>query len=178
MRFLMMHAQQFALYATRSAEDARILTEQFVRDGEKVVVAVGGDGTLNTVVQALAGSSTALGVLPAGTMNVFARELGIPFNNLKKSLDVFNRGFIKEVDLFEANGHAFMQMAGIGLDAQVIENTDLGAKKVFGPLAYLMAGMKVLGDHPPQNTGYLRRRSGRRGGLCICWKWRALWWSA
>jgi len=150
MRFLMTHAQQFALYATRSVADAQALTEQFVRDGEKVVVAAGGDGTLNAVVQALAGSSTALGILPAGTMNVFARELGLPFNSLKKSLEVLERGFIKEIDLFEANGHAFMQMAGIGLDAQVIEETDLGAKKVFGPLAYLMAGVRVLGDHPPK----------------------------
>ena len=150
LRFLMSHAQQFALYATRSVEDAQSLTEQFVRDGEKIVVAAGGDGTLNAVVQALAGSSTALGVLPAGTMNVFAREMGLPFNSLKKSLEVLNAGYIKEIDLFEANGHAFMQMAGIGFDAQVIEETALGSKKVFGPMAYLMSAVRVLGETPPK----------------------------
>lgn len=150
LRFLMMHAQSFGLYASRSLEDARELTKKFVDDGEPVVVAAGGDGTLNGVVQALAGTETALGVLPAGTMNVFARELGLPYNSLKKSLEVLDAGFIKEVDLFEANGHAFMQMAGIGFDAQVIEETDLGTKKVFGPMAYLMAAVRVLGDTPPK----------------------------
>jgi len=113
------------------------------------VVAAGEDGTLNGVVQALTGSTTALGILPAGTMNVFARELGIPYNSLKKSLQVLDDGHIKEIDLFEMNGHAFMQMAGVGFDAQVIEETDLGVKKVLGPMAYIMAAVKVLGDNPP-----------------------------
>lgn len=146
----MSHAQWFVLYASRSAEDATELAAKLAADGEPVVVAAGGDGTLNAVVQGLAGSHTALGVLPAGTMNVFARELGLPFNSLKKSLQVLEQGFIKEVDLFEANGHAFVQMAGIGFDAQVIEETPLEQKKIFGPMAYVMAAMKVLGDKPPK----------------------------
>ena len=146
----MSHAQWFVLYASRSAEDATELAAKLAADGEPVVVAAGGDGTLNAVVQGLAGSHTALGVLPAGTMNVFARELGLPFNSLKKSLQVLEEGFIKEVDLFEANGHAFVQMAGIGFDAQVIEETPLEQKKIFGPMAYVMAAMKVLGDKPPK----------------------------
>ena len=150
LRFLMSHAQWFVLYASRSAEDATELAAKLAADGEPVVVAAGGDGTLNAVVQGLAGSHTALGVLPAGTMNVFARELGLPFNSLKKSLQVLEEGFIKEVDLFEANGHAFVQMAGIGFDAQVIEETPLEQKKIFGPMAYVMAAMKVLGDKPPK----------------------------
>lgn len=150
LRFLMSHAQWFVLYASRSAEDATELAAKLAADGEPVVVAAGGDGTLNAVVQGLAGSHTALGVLPAGTMNVFARELGLPFNSLKKSLQVLEQGFIKEVDLFEANGHAFVQMAGIGFDAQVIEETPLEQKKIFGPMAYVMAAMKVLGDKPPK----------------------------
>ena len=146
----MSHAQWFALYASRSAEDATELAAKLAADGESIVVAAGGDGTLNAVVQGLAGTNTALGVLPAGTMNVFARELGLPFNSLKKSFDVLKAGFVKEVDLFEANGHAFVQMAGIGFDAQVIEETNLETKKIFGPMAYVMAAMKVLGDKPPK----------------------------
>ncbi|MEJ6571298.1 MAG: diacylglycerol kinase family lipid kinase [Akkermansiaceae bacterium] len=150
LRFLMSHAQWFALYASRSAEDATELAAKLAADGEPVVVAAGGDGTLNAVVQGLAGTSTALGVLPAGTMNVFARELGLPFNSLKKSFNVLEEGFVKEVDLFEVNGHAFVQMAGVGFDAQVIKETNLETKKIFGPMAYVMAAMKVLGDTPPK----------------------------
>lgn len=150
LRFLMANAQRFALYASRSAEDATELAATFAERGEPVVIAAGGDGTLNAVVQGLAGSSTALGILPAGTMNVFARELGIPHTSLKKSLGVLDEMHVKEVDLFELNGHAFMQMAGVGFDAQVIEETTWETKKVFGPLAYLMSAVKVLGEKPPK----------------------------
>lgn len=150
MRFLMAHAQSFTLYASRSAEDAMELAADLAERGEPVVVAAGGDGTLNAVVQGLTGSSTALGVLPAGTMNVFARELGLPFTSLRKSLDVLSQEYVKEVDLFEVNGHAFVQMAGVGFDAQVIEETTWETKKVLGPLAYLMSAVRVLGEKPPK----------------------------
>ena len=83
-------------------------------------------------------------------MNVFARELGFPFTSLRKSLDVLDRGFVKKVDLYEANGRAFVQMAGIGFDAQVIEETTWETKKVFGPMAYLMSAVRVLGEKPPK----------------------------
>lgn len=144
------HATRFALHATSSAEEARELASMFARDGEAVVIAAGGDGTLNAVVQGLAGSGTALGVLPAGTMNVFARELGIPFDNLPRAFEVIEAGRIQEIDLFEANGVPFVQMAGVGFDAMVIEETTWESKKVLGPLAYLLAAVKVLGESPPR----------------------------
>lgn len=143
------HATRFALHATSSADEARELASKFAQDGEPVVVAAGGDGTLNAVVQGLAGSQTALGVLPAGTMNVFARELGIPFDNLNRAFEVIEAGKIHEIDLFEANGVPFVQMAGVGFDAMVIEETTWESKKMLGPLAYLLAAVKVLGESPP-----------------------------
>jgi YegS/Rv2252/BmrU family lipid kinase len=146
----MEHATRFVLYATSGADEARELAAKFAADGEPVVVAAGGDGTLNAVVSGLAGSHTALGVLPAGTMNVFARELGIPFASLPKAFDVINRGNVREVDLFEANGSPFLQMAGVGFDAKVIEETTWESKKMLGPLAYLLAAVKVLGEKPPR----------------------------
>ncbi len=150
LRFLMNHANRFALYATNHAGEARELAARFAAAGEPVVIAAGGDGTLNEVVNGLAGSRTILGVLPAGTMNVFAREMGIPFDSLEKAFQVIERGFVKEVDLFEANGSLFVQMAGVGFDAMVIEETTWEAKKKFGPLAYLLAAVKVLGETPPK----------------------------
>ncbi len=150
LRFLMSHASRFAMYATSHAGEARDLAARFARDGEPVVIAAGGDGTLNEVVSGLAGSKTILGVLPAGTMNVFAREMGIPFDSLEKAFLVIERGFVRDVDLFEANGSPFVQMAGVGFDALVIEETTWESKKMLGPLAYLLAGVKVLGEKPPK----------------------------
>ncbi len=150
LRFLMDHANRFAMYATNHAGEARDLAARFAKEGEPVVIAAGGDGTLNEVVSGLAGSETILGVLPAGTMNVFAREMGIPFDSLERAFMVIERGFVRDVDLFEANGSPFMQMAGVGFDARVIEETTWESKKMLGPLAYLLAGMKVLGAKPPK----------------------------
>jgi len=149
-RFLMEHANRFALFATNHGDEARTLAAKFAADGEPVVIAAGGDGTLNAVVKGLAGSQTALGVLPAGTMNVFARELGIPFDHLEHSFQVIEQGFIREVDLFLANGSPFVQMAGVGFDALVIEETTWESKKKLGPLAYLLSAVKVLGEKPPK----------------------------
>jgi len=150
LRFLMSHANRFALFATNHSGEARELAAKFAEAGEPVVIAAGGDGTLNEVVNGLAGSRTLLGLLPAGTMNVFAREMGIPFDSLEQALEVIDRGLVREVDLFEANGSPFAQMAGVGIDAMVIEETTWESKKRFGPLAYLLAAVKVLGDRPPR----------------------------
>lgn len=160
LRFLMSHANRFALYATNHGDEARTLARRFAEEGEPVVIAAGGDGTLNAVVKGLAGSGTALGVIPAGTMNVFARELGIPFDQLPKSFDVIERGHVREIDLFEANRAPFIQMAGVGFDAMVIEETTWESKKVLGPLAYLLAAVKVLGEKPPKMEVICR--DGRR----------------
>ncbi|MDP3849736.1 MAG: diacylglycerol kinase family lipid kinase [Luteolibacter sp.] len=149
LRFLMKHANRFALYATDHAGEARDLAAGFAARGEPVVIAAGGDGTLNEVVSGLAGSATVLGVLPAGTMNVFAREMGIPFDSLERAFVVIEAGHMLDIDLFEANGAPFVQMAGVGFDARVIEETTWEAKKMLGPLAYLLAAVKVLGEKPP-----------------------------
>jgi diacylglycerol kinase (ATP) len=150
LRFLMGHANRFAMYATNHAGEARELAARFAAAGEPVVIAAGGDGTLNEVVRGLAGTPTILGVLPAGTMNVFAREMGIPFDSFERALAIIEHGHIREIDLFEANGCPFVQMAGVGFDAQVIEETTWESKKMLGPLAYLVAAVKVLGERPPK----------------------------
>jgi YegS/Rv2252/BmrU family lipid kinase len=149
LRFLMQHANRFALYATDHAGEAQELAARFAAQGEPVVIAAGGDGTLNEVVRGLAGTATILGVLPAGTMNVFAREMGIPCDSLERAFAVIESGCVREIDLFEANGSPFVQMAGVGFDARVIEETSWESKKMLGPLAYLLAAVKVLGEKPP-----------------------------
>jgi len=150
LKFLERNEDRFEMFATEYAGNACELAKRFAEEKRHTVVAAGGDGTLNEVVQGLAGSNTICGVLPGGTMNVFAREMGIPFDSLDKALEVIDSGQIREVDLFEANGSPFVQMAGVGIDAQVIEETKWESKKRLGPLAYLLSAVKVLGDKPPK----------------------------
>jgi diacylglycerol kinase family enzyme len=76
--------------------------------------------------------------------------MGIPFDSLERAFAVIEAGHIREVDLFEANGSPFVQMAGVGFDARVIEETTWESKKALGPLAYLLAAVKVLGETPPK----------------------------
>lgn len=149
-RFIMESAPRFAIYATRSAGEAEELARAFAKNNEPVVIAAGGDGTLNEVVRGLIGSNTALGILPTGTMNVFARELGVPVDApLEAAMQVIDEGSVVDVDLFEMNDAPFVQMSGIGFDAQVIEETPREMKKALGPLSYLLSAVKVLGDRPP-----------------------------
>ncbi len=151
-RFIMDHAGRFAIYASNSGAEAEELAAAIADAGEPVVVAAGGDGTLNAVVKGLAGKRTALGILPTGTMNVFARELGLPVDQLKLAFDVIDKGEKVDVDLFSMNNAPFVQMAGVGFDAQIIEETKWEMKKALGPLAYLISAVKVLGDKPPKMT--------------------------
>lgn len=167
-QFLMEHANRFALYATNSGEEAVELAKRFAAEEEPVVIAAGGDGTLNAVVSGLAGSRTALGVIPAGTMNVFARELGISTTSLPKALEVIEKGLVREIDLFSANGSPFVQMAGIGFDAMVIEETKWERKKMLGPLAYLLSAVKVLGEKPPLMEVVTSEGRREKGVAVLC----------
>jgi diacylglycerol kinase (ATP) len=134
---------------TESSGDARQLAAQAARDGFRVVVAAGGDGTVNEVANGLAGSTAALGVLPMGTMNVFAKEHGIPAQ-LEAALAVIRAGTTREIDLAMANDAHFIQLAGVGLDAQVVKETNWESKKRLGALSYLISAAQVASRTPPK----------------------------
>lgn len=134
---------------TSEAGEAREFARQAVQQGVATVVAAGGDGTVNEVVNGIAGSDVALGLLPIGTMNVFAAELGIPANDLRKCWEIIEAGHTRRVDLPQAGGHAFVQLAGIGFDAQIVKETDWDFRKNFGPLSYLVTATQIASRHPP-----------------------------
>jgi YegS/Rv2252/BmrU family lipid kinase len=136
---------------TKKAGDARELAAWAVANGFRTVVAAGGDGTINEVVNGLAGSDVALGVLPVGTMNVFAAELGLP-GDLKGAWQVIREGFTRRIDLARANDHYFVQLAGVGLDAQALEMTTWEAKRQLGPLSYLVSAAQIAARKPPKLT--------------------------
>jgi diacylglycerol kinase (ATP) len=123
-------------------QDATALTREAVADGCDVVIAVGGDGTINEVIQALTGTDTALGVLPVGTGNVWAREVGIP-SDLRRAVTVLREGWLRRVDVGMAGERFFLLMAGVGYDALVTRNTGSDSKRKLGILAYLVSGITV-----------------------------------
>ena len=155
---------QCAFKATTAPGDARRLAAEAVRDGFDLIAAAGGDGTLNEVVNGIGDAPDGfararLGVLPLGTVNVFARELKIPLR-IEGSWDVLRHGREQRIDLpradFSENGIAqrryFCQLAGAGLDARAIELVDWQHKKQVGKLAYVIAGLKALSEKKPAIT--------------------------
>jgi lipid kinase, YegS/Rv2252/BmrU family len=134
---------------TRSAGDAKNIAARAVRQGFRTIVAAGGDGTVNEVLNGIGGSDVTLGILPVGTMNVFALELGIPGNHLEKAWDVIERGETREIDLPMANDEYFVQLAGVGLDAEVVRQTTPDFKKALGPVSYVISLAQVAARKPP-----------------------------
>jgi len=137
------------LRTTTAPGDARAVAEQAVGEGFTTVVAAGGDGTVNDVVNGIAGSGVTLGVLPVGTMNVFAAELGIP-SDLEAAWSVILGGHTRKIDLVRANTRYFVQLAGVGLDAQVVQETSWNFKKNFGPLSYVISAAQIAARKPPR----------------------------
>jgi diacylglycerol kinase (ATP) len=141
-------APEAEIFLTTMAGDARRLAAEAVTEGFRNVVAAGGDGTVNEVVNGLAGSSVNLGVLPVGTMNVFAKEHGLPAG-LAAAWAIIQEGRIREIDLAAANGAHFIQLAGIGLDAQIVKETPWESKKTLGPMSYLLSAAAIAVRTPP-----------------------------
>jgi len=127
------------LRLTREAGDASRLVRQAVAQKIDVVIAAGGDGTINEIIQELAGSETALGVLPFGTVNVWARETSIPLD-ISGAREVLLNGVRRHVDLGKVNDRYFLLMAGIGFDADVANAIEKKPIKRLGVLGYLLVG--------------------------------------
>jgi YegS/Rv2252/BmrU family lipid kinase len=135
---------------TSRSGEAETLARRAADEGFERIVAAGGDGTIHEVVNGLAGTEAALGLLPMGTMNVFATELGLPTHDLGLCWDIIENGNTRLVDLPNANDKYFAQLAGVGLDAQVVKETSLALKRSFGPLSYLIQAAQIAARVPPR----------------------------
>jgi YegS/Rv2252/BmrU family lipid kinase len=130
--------------------EAEALARRAVEVGFTRIVAAGGDGTVSQVANGLVGSHATLGVLPMGSVNVFAMELGLPLHNLQRCWDIIEDTNVRLVDLPSANGKYFVQLGGVGLDAQVVKETSLAFKRSFGPLSYLISATHIAARQPPK----------------------------
>lgn len=131
------------LQPTNGPGDGRCLARQAAANGYELVVAAGGDGTINEVVNGLVGSQTMLATLPLGTMNVWARELGLPLQP-RAAAQTMLAWSPRTIDLGRAGDRYFLLMAGIGFDAAITANVRPDEKRRFGALAYVVRGIKEV----------------------------------
>jgi len=155
-------SHQCTLKPTTAVGSGQTLAAEAVREGLETVVAAGGDGTLNEVLNGICAEPegtkrTRLAVLPLGTVNVFAKELNLP-TRFKEAWRIIEAAKETVIDLpfaeFSLNGlpqkRYFAQMAGAGWDSRAVELVNLEQKKRIGGLAYVVAGLKALRGRMPQ----------------------------
>ena len=143
-------ARDCVFCATTYTGEAEAMARRGVAEGFEKIVAAGGDGTINEVVNGLAESGTTLGLLPIGTMNVFATELGLPTHDLELCWEIVKGDSTRAIDLPKANQKFFVQLAGVGLDAQVVKETSSQLKRNFGPLSYVISALQIAARKPPK----------------------------
>lgn len=138
-------------------------TREAIEAGCSVVVAVGGDGTVREVAETLRDTGVSMGIVPQGSGNVLCRNLGIPLTNLDDQLKGIFSGTNRLIDvgivnITRADGkvteHAFLVLAGMGLDARTIKYTKKELKKRFGWLAYVDAGVRTMLKDSPLRIHY------------------------
>ena len=125
------------------------LARNAAKSGSDMVVAVGGDGTINEIGQGLIGSQTALGVIPAGSGNGFARNMDIPLKQ-KLAIEALLKPQFHKIDVGKINKDYFFNVAGAGLDAVISDMFD--GVKMRGPVPYFVIGVREFFRYHPQNV--------------------------
>jgi len=153
--YLVSRGLDVRLETTNAPGDATRIAHNAANNGTSDVVVVGGDGTINEAIQGMAGTKARLAIIPRGTGNVLARELGLPLES-EKAADVVIRSKTREVHFGVAidertdTRRYFLLMAGIGLDASVVTNVQPSLKKRFGKAAFWLSGLSHLANWSPR----------------------------
>lgn len=132
---------------TNAPGHAAEISRKAAADGLEIVVAVGGDGTVNETATGLVGTSTTLGIVPAGSGNGLARHLKIPMN-AKRAIDVINQGTSIRIDTATINDQLFVNLAGVGFDASVAKKFAVAGKRGFS--TYLRITTSSYKDYEPR----------------------------
>lgn len=144
---------------TQKEGDGVLLAQQLVERGAQIVAAYGGDGTISEVATGLAGSKTALAILPGGTGNVLTYEFGIPRDLVSAAQLLVSTHEIRVVDLGVIGNRKFLLRAGMGFEAMTVERTPRKLKDRFGLLAYGIGGLQALIESRP--TKYRLKLDGQ-----------------
>ncbi|MEO5931143.1 MAG: diacylglycerol kinase family protein [Candidatus Kapaibacterium sp.] len=136
-----------------SGEEITSLAKRALADGCTMIVAGGGDGTINAVASLVVGTGTVLGVLPFGTLNHFAKDLGIP-PDLDQAVDILANGTARLVDVGEVNGRIFLNNSSIGLYPNIVKHREMQQERLGRSkwVALAWATMTMLGRYPRFNV--------------------------
>lgn len=132
---------------TAAPGHATTLASEAVQAGQQLVVAVGGDGTVNEVARALVGTDAVLGIIPCGSGNGLARHLHIPMNP-RKAIEILNQGRIRKIDTLTVNGTPCFCTAGVGYDAFVSE--EYAKEPTRGLVTYVRKAVENWFDYTPE----------------------------
>jgi diacylglycerol kinase (ATP) len=144
---------QYPLWLETTPDDPGVaMTARAVEEQVDLVLGAGGDGTIRVICSGLAGTGIPFGLIPAGTGNLLARNIGIPLDE-SAALDVAFEGLDKPIDLVRmvvdgSTTHHFAVMAGIGIDAVIMQGTNADLKKAVGSAAYFVSAAQNA-NHPP-----------------------------
>ena len=147
-------AKGYKVAFTEYAGHAEVLAREAT---DEVVVAVGGDGTVNEVARGIVGTEKALGIIPCGSGDGLARHLGLS-HNIEKALRTIEQGECKRMDTAEVNGRLFLSVCGVGFDAVVSERFAKSGKR--GLVSYIRQGLKTWRDYAPEK--YIINIDGNR----------------
>ncbi|MDR6866574.1 diacylglycerol kinase family enzyme [Microbacterium resistens] len=152
-----------AVWETSVADPGQAATRRALDEGADAVLVAGGDGTVRAVAEAIAGSGVPLAILPSGTGNLLARNLALPLDDPSTMIRAVFTGDLHPIDIGwaaitrsdgESSEHAFVVLAGIGLDADMIANTRPDWKRAVGWVAYLDGAARSLANSKPFRVVY------------------------
>jgi len=129
---------EYAIRNTTSPKDAMRLASEAVRDKFDIVVGIGGDGTVNEIIQGMGNQPLILGIIPTGSGNGLARHLGIPLEP-DKAIRLLNGMKLRTIDIATINGYPFVSIAGLGFDARVANKYNKLKKRGFFSYAKIVA---------------------------------------
>ncbi|WP_459966242.1 YegS/Rv2252/BmrU family lipid kinase [Paenibacillus sp. JCM 10914] len=153
---------------TEKEWDAALFARTTCEQQYDAVISMGGDGTLNEIVNGLAEQEhrPKLGIIPMGTVNDFARALQIPLDG-KEAIQLLASGNVRDVDIGKINESYFMNIAAVGKIAEATFSVSPKAKTYLGPLAYLMEGIKTLASNNPFETRILHDQGEWQGDAIL-----------
>ena len=142
---------EYEIHAVTEGEPLAETVRSRLGDGFDLVVAAGGDGTVSAVVDGLAGSPAVLGIIPTGTANLVARELGIPLDVGEAARLIAGAPRIRNMDAMRVAGRVYVLVIGVGISASVAGGTTKRNKSRFGLLAYVGAAILKMFEFRPRS---------------------------